>query len=235
MQLRPQAITHIPLFEEHVLTNERFSALPIQMQNDLSILYSLDESMILCGQIAEYLYEGTSEMPENIEVIVRDAAKLGLMDCDDVQAPVPAPETAQPDTQAQEGETEIEIPADATIVVIQVNPEGEIEEMNVPPAQVSGVYDNDGNFQFESKWAKSGTILSSVCVFECRKSIKTLPMALGNITILVGEPGVMGEYRKTLVKGKTGAKLKYDKTKNYDTAKQTHVLRGNETQDVPTS
>jgi hypothetical protein len=233
MTVKPKNIKYVPLFEEHKAINERFAALPDQMKADLAKILSIDEDAILCGSMGMYLTGMQSEMPNGIDVIVSDASKI--LECgmgDNLDYP------PQPQAQAQ-GQAQTIDAQPGEIVVITVTPQGEVSSMEEPHEEApQGEYDDQGNFHFEGfKWfnGRPAGVQCDCNIFECRKNIKSMPLALGNITVLVEDPGVMSEYRKKFakVKGKV-TKAKYEKSPGYDKAKkQGHVTKENELQDTP--
>ncbi len=241
MTVKPQNIKYVPLFEEHKAINERFAALPEGIKRDLATVISLDEEAIVCGSLGMYLAGMQTEMPKGVDVIVRDASKMKLVECEQENLDFPpnahgAQENPNldypPQPQAQEGQ-----PAQGEVVVITVTPQGEVSSI-AADERPEGEYDEEGNFHFEGfKWmnGKPEGAAGTVNVFESCNKIKTMPIALGNITVLVEDPGVMSEYRKKFakVKGKI-TKAKYEKSPGYDkTKKQGHVTKENELQDTP--
>jgi len=237
MSIKPQNINYVPLFEEHIAINKRFEALPDQMKHDLATMISFDENAILCGSMGMYLTGMQNELPKGIDMVVRDASKIFECEMEDERRRGIPLSTSDENPnldyppQAQEGQPHTDV------VIITVTPDGAISSIK-GEEKPQGEYDNEGNFHFEGfKWFNgrpSG--VSCVCnVFESHKNIKTMPLALGNITVLVEDPGVMSEYRNKFakVKGKI-TKAKYEKSPGYDkNAKQGHVGKDNELQDAP--
>lgn len=253
MTIKPENIKYVPLFEEHVAINDRFSKLPDQIKQDMSTIISLDENAVICGSLGAYLVGDSDVMPKGVDVIVRDASKLRLVECgnqcfgmpddekayDETEMGVPQPAVPIDAVNAQEAQEEQVAQAEpGTIVIISVGPEGEIEDMSHEKGgeeKPKGWYDDEGNFNFESfKWVngKPEGVVGSACVFETCGKIKTMPLALGAITVLVEEPGVMAEYRMKFNKMKS-AKVKREKQQDFDSKKQPHVTKDNGMQDTP--
>ena len=254
MPIKPQYTKYVPLFEEHKAINERFAALPEQIRQDLSAVLALDEEAVICGQLGMYLLGNSKRIPECVDIIVKDASRLrpteqGFENCyPDMEQPgaeaVMEPEVAQPQpvgdgsptddagTQVTDGETaqgsQEQKPAEGEIVIMTILPDGKIDSMEKPKDDVpEGWYDDQGAFHFEGfKWVRGRPegVTGSVCVFEASGRIKTMPMALGNLTVLVEEPGVMSEYRKKFTKG-PNVKVKYEKLAGFDKKKQTNVIK----------
>lgn len=264
--IQPQNTKYVPLFEEHKLLVQRINSLPENILADLGTILSLDENAIICGSLGMYLTGMSEEMPNGVDVIVSDATKMKLVEhgmvddenrpfeiededdgcgCGNInaqeQAGAPAvggmPVLHQEGPQHQEG-AQIEVPAEGTVVIMHINPEGAIQDVNQPEdGKPKGHYDDDGNFHFEGfTWmnGKPEGSIGKVGIFECKAKIKTMPMALGNITVLVEDPGVMSEYRMKFAKLKAkGKKSKQEKKSGYDTKKQPHVKGGADLQDAP--
>ena len=248
MSIKLQNIRYVPLFEEHKAINERFNALPEQMKSDLATIFSLDENVIVCGSLGLYLVGISESLPNNIDIIVGDSSALKLVECeldvnypqmviDDVHAQ-PAQAQHEEHEEAQHQHQPVQ-PAETDVVIITVDPNGEISTIGEPRAEgESGYYDEDGTFHFENfKWMKGKPegVKGSVSVFETCNKVKTMPIALGGITILVEEPGVMAEYKAKFakLKGSKASKVKNEKPNNFDDKNQPHVDKNN-TQEPPT-
>lgn len=236
--LKPQRTQFVPLFEEHLLINKRFAELPENIREGLAAIIGLDENAVICGSLGMYLTGCSDEVPNGIDVIVQDASKLRLAECGEEGpfAEITAVRGPQEETQQQE-EEEKEKQA-GSVVIITITPEGEITDMGEPRDDApEGYYDNDGNFNFEGfKWVagRPEGVACSAKVFETCNKIKTMPIALGGITVLVEDPGVMSEYRNKFakIKGMKQGKPKFDKPYNYN-GKQPHVKSGSGMADAP--
>ena len=246
MDLKPQNNKYVPLFEEHIAINERFMCLPDSMKDDIAKLLSEHEDAVLAGQLGRYLSGQSETQPTVIDIVVPDAQEIETEERGErgMEFSEEGDSCQMPDEEEMErmrlenepvGEDEGE---DGAVVVISVNPEGAIQEITPERERVSGEYDDEGNFKFESfKWVKGQPvgIENATCVFECRDRIKTMPIALGNITVLIEEPGVIANYKKIFanMKNSKSSKINSEKTMNFDGKNQPHVKNGNDLQDTP--
>jgi hypothetical protein len=234
---KSEFVNYIPLFEQHTAFNNRFAALPEGIKEGLAKVLDIDAAAVVTGELAQYMLGECDVNPggiDHIDIIVADADKFrphaGMLPAE----PEPGDDIPVAGAEMYPDET----------VIMSLSPDGEIEEIARPEEKTQEEFELEmgpPDREFESLTWLCNSINGAACsvnVFEGCSKIKAMPMTLGNITVLVDEPGVIAEYVKKFatMKGgnKQGGNVKREKSAGYDkTKKQPHVEKENDMQNTP--
>lgn len=222
MQNKRKNDINVPLFESFTATTRRAATLPDEIMSSIIEVQRACPEAAVAGDVVSYLLGESDSVPTCIEIVVHagDAEKLGnaggYEEWPEEQRP-PAPEEA--------------------VMMMNVTPQGEASAVGEPVDDDDYGYDENGVFTLNKYRHVPGKPSMTSCdATVCEASVmpKTMPIAVGGMTLLAIEPGVYAQYKAAFAKMKGKCKAaKAQKVKDYDAAgANSHVKDGSGLADV---